>query len=277
MRTVDPLEIGMMLWAVRDPLERVRELGFRCGQLGIEEGVPLPELRYDFGDFAVATVFCAYAGEDYADIPTVERTVGFVPRDLRERRVARTLEVSDWAARHGVPAIACHIGVVPEDPGHPDFVGVKDAVREVCDRAARNGQYFALETGQERADVLLRFLQEVDRGNLKINFDPANLILYGTDRPLEAIGKLAPHVISVHMKDGDPPDPRVPGSLGRERPLGAGSVNIPAFLDSLEDAGYAGVLAIEREAREPEERWRDIAGARKLLLTLKSGRPTPRA
>ncbi|MBX9600110.1 MAG: sugar phosphate isomerase/epimerase [Bryobacteraceae bacterium] len=264
-----------MFWAGRDSLEGVRRIGFRCGQLGIEEDVSLPGLQYEFGDFALATVFCAYEGEDYADFATVERTVGFIPRAFRARRVERTLQVSDWAAQFGVSSIACHIGVVPEDPRHPDFAGVLDAVRLVCDRAASNGQTFALETGQERADVLLEFLREADRDNLKINFDPANLILYGTDDPLEAIGKLAPHVVSVHMKDGDPPEPGAAGTLGRERPLGSGSVDIATFFERLQDAGYRGILAIERESRDPEERWRDIAQARALLLALKTGRPAP--
>ena len=77
---------------------------------------------------------------------------------------------------------------MPEDAQHPDYVAVRDVVRRVCDHAARHGQSFALETGQEPAEVLLRFIRDVDRPNLGINFDPANLILYGSGEPIAGVG-----------------------------------------------------------------------------------------
>ena len=174
------------------------------------------------------TVFAAYEGEDYADIPAVARTVGFVPRGTRDARLSRTLAVSDFAAQLGVASIACHVGFVPEDAAHPDYVAVREVVRRVCDHAAGHGQSFALETGQEPAEALLRFIRDVDRPNLRINFDPANLILYGSGEPIAALETLAPLVISVHCKDGDWPVPGVEGALGKERPLGKGSVDLPA-------------------------------------------------
>ena len=109
-----------------------------------------------------------------------------------EMRLARTLAVSDFAARLGVGSIACHVGFVPEDAGHPDYVAVREMVRQVCDHAATHGQTFALETGQEPANVLLAFIRDVDRANLRINFDPANLILYGTGEPIGALDSARP-------------------------------------------------------------------------------------
>src|SRR5260370_32578462 len=144
-------------------------------------------------------------------MPTVQRTVGFVHAETRQERERRTYDVSDFAARMGVGSIACHIGFVPEDPADADYGAVRDTVRRVCDHAAQHGQTFALETGQEPAEVLLRFIRDVDRANLRINFDPANLILYGSGEPIAALETLAPLVISVHCKDGDWPAPGVKG------------------------------------------------------------------
>src|SRR5579885_2529853 len=213
------MEVGMMFWSDRDQLDDIKSMGVRCGQLGIAGGV---DLSHHFVDdwkraladeqFTVVTVVAAYNGESYADIPTVERTVGFIPRATREERVRRTLEISDFAAGIGVPGIGCHIGFVPEDPQHEDYVAVREVVRRICDHAARHRQTFALETGQEPAPVLLRFFKDVDRANLGINFDPANMILYGTGNPIEALDVLGPHVISVHAKDGDWPPKGVPGA-----------------------------------------------------------------
>jgi len=268
-------EPGVVFWAERDDLATVLGFGVRTGQLAIHGGMVLDEAAATqwkaalaSAHFKLVTVVAAYDGEDYADIPTVQRTVGFIPPATRAERERRTLAVSDFAARLGVSSIACHIGFVPEEEHDPDYVAVREMVRRVCDHAAGHGQTFALETGQERAEVLLRFIHDVDRPNLRINFDPANLILYGTDEPIGALRKLGPLVISVHCKDGDPPPPDKPGALGKERALGKGSVGIERFLATLKEIGFPGPLNVEREAEDPQERLQDIRDAVQLLRKL---------
>jgi len=272
---MQPLEPGVVFWAERDDFAVIRALGVRCGQLVIHGKMQLGggvagrwKSMLDEAGFTLVTVFAAYDGEDYADIPTVQRTVGFIPPATRASREARTLAVSDFAAHLGVPGIATHIGFVPEDPAHPDYTGVRNVVRRVCDYAARHGQTFALETGQERADVLAAFIAAVDRPNLRINFDPANLILYGSGEPIAALKVLAPHLASVHCKDGDWPPAGVPGALGSERPLGQGSVGIPNFIRTLKEIGFQGSLNVERETENQDARLADIAAGLQLLRTL---------
>lgn len=264
MSNLNPLEVGMMFWAVRDTFDEIKTMDVRCGQLAIPGDVSItPEFTAKWkadlqaANFTVVTVFCVYNGEDYADIPTVENTVGFIPPATRAERLRRTIELSDFAAALGVGSIACHIGFVPHDKTHPNYIAVLDMVRRVCDHAATHGQTFALETGQEPAETLLEFFKDVNRSNLKINFDPANLILYGSDEPLPALRLLAPHLASVHAKDGDWP-PKDNKSLGNERKLGEGSVNIPAFIKTLKEVGYQGQIFIEREAFDPTERITDM-------------------
>lgn len=269
------MEPGVVFWAERDDLATVMKFGVRTGQLIVHGGMVLDETvaaqwkaALDAAGFKLVTVIAAYEGEDYADIPTVQRTVGFIPPATRAEREQRTLALSDFAARLGVKSIGCHIGFVPEDPDDPDYVAVREMVRRVCDHAASQGQTFALETGQERAHVLLQFIRDVDRPNLRINFDPANLILYGTDEPIGALRQVAPLVVSVHCKDGDPPPAGRPGALGSERPLGKGSVGVENFVRTLKEIGFSGPLNVERETEDPEERLRDIADGVKLLRTL---------
>lgn len=267
------LETAVMFWAGRNPAETISELtelGVQGGQLGIPGDLDLAcahawhQALLD-ARFKVYTVFAAYNGESYADIPTVQRTVGFVPPGTRDERERRTLAISDFAAVIGAPGIATHIGFVPEDSADPDYAAVRDMVRRICDHAARHKQTFALETGQEPASVLLAFLRDVDRPNLGINFDPANMILYGTGDPIEALGILGPRILTVHCKDGDWPDSGQPGALGKERALGSGSVDIPRFLKKLKEIGYRGPLSIEREASDPVQRMKDIEAAIELL------------
>ncbi len=271
------LEVGVMFWAAADaPLvvEKVKELGVTCGQLGIAGEFDLTHAEEEWKaalaahNFRLQTVFAAFIGEDYADIPTVERTVGFIPEATRSEREQRMYQVSDFAKAIGVGSIACHIGFVPEDPTHPTYVAVRDLVRRLCDYATINGQTFALETGQEPAHALLTFFRDVDRANLGINFDPANMILYGTGDPIEALGILGPHVISVHAKDGDWPPKDQPGALGTERKLGEGSVGMERFVAKLKETGYASQINIEREGQSPEQWREDQTAAVAMLKTL---------
>src|SRR6185369_5202977 len=135
-----PLEPGVMFWAGRDDLAEIKSLGVRCGQLGIPGDY---ELNRDASEswkqalqreaFTLATVFAAYNGEDYADKPTVERTVGFIPQATRAEREQRTYAVSDFAGALGVTSIACHIGFVPEDAADPDYPAIRELVRRICD------------------------------------------------------------------------------------------------------------------------------------------------
>lgn len=200
MQAVEPLEIGVMFWAAGDPQQTLRDLkamGVKAGQLGISGEYPLENAAQAWTraladeQFAVTTVFCAYTGESYADMATVERTVGFIPPSTRQEREKRTIEVSDFAHEIGVDAIACHVGFVPHDPADSEYVAVRDVVRRICDHAQRNGQSFALETGQEPAEVLAAFIRDADRPNLGINFDPANMIMYGSGDPIAAVSALS--------------------------------------------------------------------------------------
>lgn len=274
MTTLNALEAGVMMWAGRDSIDEMKAMGARCGQLGVGGDYPLHgaatawKADLEREQFTLVTVFCAYKGEDYADIPTVERTVGFVPLSTRAEREARTFAVADFGAAIGVKSVACHAGFVPEDKTNPIYVQVLELVRRVCDHCAKNGQSFVLETGQEPAGVLLEFFKDVNRPNLGINFDPANMILYGSGDPIEALGILGKHVMSVHAKDGDWPPKGVPGALGTERPLGQGAVGMQRFVAKLKEIGFAGPLNVEREVESQQERLADMAMGVRLIKSL---------
>ena len=284
MTDLEPLQVGLMFWTggelgVDEPPERiaasVSSLGVTCGQLGVHGGAVLgaayaEEWKAALGrhGLRVVTAFTGFRGESYASIPICARTVGFVPAATRAERERRTLEVSDFARALAIPGLATHIGCLPEDPGHPDYEAVLALVRRVCERCERNGQTFALETGQEPAEALLAFLRAVDRRNLGINFDPANMILYGSGEPLQALEALKEHVITVHCKDGA--WPVTPGEWGRETPLGEGDVGMERYVGALRRIGYAGPLTIEREIVGEAQR-ADIRRAVALLDGLRAG------
>jgi sugar phosphate isomerase/epimerase len=137
----------------------------------------------------ITAVFGGFEGESYADIPTVTRTVGLVPPETREARTTEMKEIADFARVLGVDVVALHLGFVPHDASDPLYREVLTVTRDICDHCARQQQALHLETGQEDADTLVRFIQAVERENLFINFDPANMILYGSGEPIEALEK----------------------------------------------------------------------------------------
>ena len=211
----------------------------------------------------ITTVFCGFEGESYADIPTIQATVGLVPRATRAARIEKTSRISDFAHRLGVARIGAHIGFIPEDESQgADFEDIVRVVQNICDELAARGQVFALETGQETAAGLRRFLEAVGRENLKVNFDPANMVMYGKDEPIAALQVLGSWIDGVHCKDGI--WPKAPGTLGEEMPLGEGDVDIREWLRRLREAGYNGPLTIEREISGPQQQ-ADIARGRDLI------------
>jgi L-ribulose-5-phosphate 3-epimerase len=256
MRVPDELEVGLMFWGEKNPqktIAAVKAIGMNCGHLGFAGPVQLEGIARDWRaaaeeqNFAITSIWAAFEGESYADKPTVARTVGFIPESTRAAREVRAKQIIDTGAAMGIRIFACHIGFVPEDESDPTFIAVRDIVRRLCDHAAGHGMTFALETGQETAPVMMHFIRAVERPNLKINFDPANMILYGTAEPIGALRIMAPQLISVHCKDGNWPPKDQADALGSEMPIGQGSVGMDRFVQTLKDIGYRGPLVIERE------------------------------
>ena len=132
-----------------------------------------------------------------------------------------------------------------------------DTLAEAGKLAAAQGITLAFETGQETADLLRLTLDELKSPNLKVNFDPANMLLYDMGDPIRAVEILGPDIRSVHVKDAS--RPTVSGQWGEEVPLGQGEVNIREFVQALKKNGYTGPLVIEREVGDQAGRLRDVA------------------
>ncbi|MDZ7373091.1 MAG: sugar phosphate isomerase/epimerase [candidate division KSB1 bacterium] len=204
-------------------------------------------------------VFCLFEGEDYRDIPTVRRTVGLVPEEHRAERLRAAKAMAEVAAHLRAPAIGLHLGFLPPDRAGASYREIVEVTRSLSRWCAELGLWLHLETGQESAELLRDFLMDLGEPNVAVNFDPANMILYGTGDPVEAAEKLAPHIRSVHCKDARWSDR--PGlTWGLEVPVGLGHVDFAGILRVLRRAGYREPLTVEREI-EGEEQRRDIVAA----------------
>jgi sugar phosphate isomerase/epimerase len=257
-------------------LEVARELGVPTIQLHAPHAdTRTPEHAKRFLDrlgqlgIRLTAVFGGFMGESYADIPTVAKTVGLVPSATRAARLAEMNAIADFARQLDCNVVALHLGFVPHDAADPLYSDVVTVTRHLCDHCRRNGQALHLETGQEPAAALLRFIEDTERDNLFVNFDPANMIMYGAGEPIEALGIIGRYVRSVHCKDAR--GAARPGvDWGQETPLGEGDVGFERFLRTLDSLGYTGPLTIEREIpQEPARQKAEIGRAVELLNGLK--------
>ncbi|HUT35550.1 MAG TPA: sugar phosphate isomerase/epimerase family protein [Planctomycetota bacterium] len=274
---LEPMAIGVMLGVGESPeesLQKVLDVGVTSAQMGRPpdawlkpaKAAALKKMVKKSG-ITLTTVFCGFDGESYADIPTVRATVGLVPKATRAARVKKAKQIADFAKILGVRNVAAHIGFVPEDPRERDYKDIVRTVGQFADYLKKNGQRLCLETGQETGECLLRFIKDTKRSNVKVNFDPANMILYGSGEPIPALKLVGKHVAGVHCKDGIWPTEK--DKLGTEVPLGKGKVNIPRFIQTLADLGYKGPLTIEREITGDQQK-KDIVKARKLLERIRA-------
>ncbi len=267
------LEVGVFLVFGEDDLwklERAKGLGFKSAQIvRWPTGYFVGKEREDFkqalknSGIELTTVFCAYEGESYESMEAVRETIGLVPAKLRPQRIEETKKIADFSKDLNSPRVAAHIGVIPADAADPNYSGLVKDMQAICDYCAKLGLEFSLETGQETAQILRRFIGDVGRDNLKVNFDPANMIAYGSGMPLEALDLLGPFVVGFHGKDYTATKDPSRG-FGKEARLGEGDVNIEAVVTKLWNMGYRGPLTIEREIYG-EQQWVDFAAAKELL------------
>lgn len=253
-----PMPLGLIVDVDQNAeaaLAKVHELGVpTCQVLANTYGPEAAErLRQALGQYhleATSLVVTGPGPEDY-DFYKGPLTIGLVPRQYRAERIEHIKRASDFARILGIGAVQTHCGFIPENPNDPVYKEAVDAIREVAGYCRENRQDFRYETGQETPVTLLRALQDVGLDNQGLNFDCANLILYGKANPVDALEVVGRYVRGVHAKDGlYPTNPR---DLGEEVPIGKGRVDFPRFLARLKDLGYRGPITIEREISGPRQ------------------------
>ncbi|HET6486212.1 MAG TPA: sugar phosphate isomerase/epimerase family protein [Spirochaetia bacterium] len=206
----------------------------------------------------MSAFWAGWPGPKVWDFVSGPATLGIVPKEYCEMRVRALQKAAGFASRLGVTAIITHLGFIPENPSDPAFAEVVSAVRRIAVRLQALGMEFWFETGQETPVTMLRLIRSVGTGNLGVNLDPANLILYGKGDPVDSLDVFGSLVRNVHAKDGlYPTDPM---KLGIEVRLGEGKVRFPQFIRRLAEVGFRGELIIEREI-SGDQQTRDIRQA----------------
>jgi L-ribulose-5-phosphate 3-epimerase len=253
-----PLRLGLIIAIGKDPdaaMAKVRDLGLPTAQVFVDEFEPgLVErlrLALEKHEIEPTAVVVGGPGKEIWDFYQGPLTIGLVPRDTRPARIAHIKKASDFAKQCGIRAVQTHCGFIPENPNDPVYKETVTAIRELAAYCKRNGQTFRYETGQETPITLVRTIQDVGTDNQGVNFDLANLILYGKANPMDAIELLGPYIQGIHAKDGL--WPTNPKELGEEVPIGKGKVDFPGIIARLKALNYRGAVTIEREVSGPKQ------------------------
>ena len=267
--------LGACSWSLRAeelaPLaDLVCEVGVSRVQLGLDpviHGVwKIGDIRQAFSaaGVEVCSGMMGMKGEDYSTLESIRETGGIRPTKHWPANLQASRSCAKAARELGLSLVSLHAGFLPHDVSDPERGLLIDRLREIADVFAAEGVRVAYETGQETAETLLGVLAEIARPNVGVNFDPANMILYGMGDPVAALRTLGAHVLQVHVKDATAT--KAPGTWGAEVPVGTGDVDWRSFFDVLHEHQIGCDLMIEREAGD--QRVTDMRTARELLEEL---------
>ncbi len=245
--------IGVCTWSLQTDVDGVAEalkkIGIEHVHLGIRSAIGDGGEEYlaavQKQGWTVTATMIDFPQEDYSSLDSIKVTGGVVPDDCWDQNRDLFLGAVDATVKLGVKYLSMHAGFVDEsDAEHAKKFC--DRIRTLADAAAAKDIMLLLETGQETAEELKHFMQELNHPAIGVNFDPANMILYDKGNPIEAVTVLAPWIKHIHIKDANRTEQ--PGTWGAEVPWGDGQVRPDKFLNALTEIGFDGALAIEREA-----------------------------
>lgn len=251
-------------------IEQVQQIGLKTVQIALDPIREHPEvwgktkeLCAEKGIILVSGMF-GTVGEDYTTMESIKRTGGVVPDATWAENWKNIQASADIAKSLGIRLITFHAGFLPHEHASPEFKKLVSRIGQIADHFKRKGLDLAFETGQEDADDLELFLILLNRPNVGVNFDPANMILYDRGNPIDALQTLGKRLKQVHIKDAK--RTTKPGEWGEEVVTGTGEVDWKEFFDTLDELRFAGFCCIEREAGT--QRVADIKAAREFISNM---------
>jgi L-ribulose-5-phosphate 3-epimerase len=251
---------------IKEGIKKAKELGADGIQIYAVSGKMDPEnltsadrkelLKYIKDNDLVVSALCGDLGGH-----------GFTRREDNALKIEKSKRIMELAKDLETKVVTTHIGVIPEKQSHERFKILQEACEELGEYGENMGACFAIETGPEKASTLKVFLDSLRSKGVRVNFDPANLVMVTGDDPVQGVYTLKDYIVHTHVKDGvmfKQTDPEIiynffaEGGIGNlkledyflETTLGTGTVDFKAYLKALEHIGYQGFLTIEREVGE---------------------------
>ena len=251
------MRIGVCSWSLQpespaDLAEKVAECGLSAIQLALD---PLLRGAWDLSEtkrrladagIDIVSAMVQTKGEDYTTLETIRATGGLRPDQHWETNLLAAHRAADMCSELNCKLVSFHAGFMPHSQADPEYQKLVDRIGQYAEALASHDVNVAIETGQESAATLAEFLNKIDSKNLGVNFDPANMILYGMGDPTASLLRLHNHVLQIHLKDAIPS--AAPSEWGEEVPIGNGAVEWRAFFEAITESNINVHAIIEREA-----------------------------
>ena len=258
---IAPERVGVCSWSWRLPVREVAAQMDRSGVKGVHlalgpfiapderHGSAEDEAAWQFvkgkvasGEWKLMSTMIGFVGEDYTTLDSIRKTGGIVPDQHWEANKRIVTKGAQLTKELGCKYMSGHAGFLDEsDP--VALAKYVERVKWMRDECAKYGVTLILESGQETAEDLAKFMAMVP--GVGINFDPANMVLYAKGHPMEAVKVLYPWIRQIHVKDAC--ETKVSGTWGTEVPWSEGEVGGKCFVAELEGLGYKGNYVVERE------------------------------
>jgi sugar phosphate isomerase/epimerase len=248
---VNSISLGVISKAdnPEEDLKMVRDLGFPTCQLSIKDysSELAKRLSQTLAEYKIlpSTLICMGPGKYVYNFMEGPSTIGLIPRAYRAARIERLKKGIDFCEQAGIPAVHAHFGFIPENPMDTLYIEFVALMKDLGEYALKRNIDIYFETGQETPITLRRAIEDIGTGNLFINYDVANLVMYGKANPLDGLQILGKYIKSLHAKDGK--YPTNPFELGKEVPIPQGEVDFAKIITSLKQIGFKGAITIEYE------------------------------
>ncbi len=260
MKKTPNWNIGLCSWSLANDLELINQVKKQTSVSTMHLFIPPIQKDQNIeyinnikqAGWKISSGMIAFDQEDYSTLDSIKKTGGILPDKNWPENKKKVCNALDVLEQVNIPYLSFHFGFIEKSN-----TKMAQRVKMLCDCAASKNITLLMETGQETPQDLLEFLQIIDSKNLAVNFDPANMILYGKGDPVKSIDILSRHIKHIHLKDAQP-SPK-PGQWGTEVPWSKGQVNSTAFFEKLTQINYSGSLCVERE--QGKNRQKDIISA----------------
>lgn len=277
---VAPLEIGLCSWSIgSSQIARIRailsQLELRAVHLALGPVLAAPAARRNAwinalkkSNLIPTAAMIAFPGEDYSSLASIRRTGGYAPEKLFIKRLNRTVEAAKICKKIGIRFLSTHVGFIPAPQDRTAYAEYLSRLMHVSDQVAGQGVSLLFESGQESPETLAITMERLRRDHVGINFDPANILLYGHGDPVTAALVLAPWIKHFHAKDCKLLSrPAADSWRGKDANLGQGDACLADVIRVLVSRSYHGPIIIERELTKVSTRQiaADIAFLRQIV------------
>ncbi len=235
------MKIGLISDSLRLGFEESIKAANKLGVTGVQKYMT-------YGNFSAASLTASRIKE-IKDIMSSNGLVfsaicGDFGKDLDndDSVIEDSMRVLDKAKELDCHIVTTHIGHIYETDD-ARMEKLRKNAQKLAEYADSIGSVFAAETGTEKAAVMKSFLDSLGAKGLRVNYDPANLVMVADDDPVAGVYTLRDYIVHTHAKDGI----RRPDASWLEVPLGTGGVDFDKYIAALNDIGYNGYLTIERE------------------------------